>query len=333
MNQVVVKGESVYQCDVCTRKVRVPTNRFGVDVLQRCNITQHCKGKLHRVLLKKDINNTPAFAPEIQGLNDWFQRKVLFTHTQTIETAVWTVNHGLGNQAVLHTFVNRQGVNGQVTLEQEDPVSTRIIDLDTVELTFLQPRSGTVQCVSLTSPNVANAGSTKVIVPDTLPLQLTNNTADIAIATLSSANVIDITVEYKSSGTDPVEVEYVNIGSVPSLTSPWVGVRKVVVNGKRYTVRSFNLQTTANGAVAFEAGLIPSGSTFKIQAVNGNSIAQHDVLFLFANAPFASVDRIYDKFADAAMVSTSDPEMYIDSGKGYCRLSAVKSVYPAILVV
>lgn len=333
MNQVVVKGESVYQCDVCSRKVRVPANRYGLDVLQHCNITQNCKGTLHRVILKKDIYDTPAFAPEVQGLTDWFQRKVLYTHTQTIDSLKWTVRHGLGNNPVLHTFINQQTSDGTV-LVQIDPDAVKVLDRDTIELTFTKPYSGTVQCVSLSSANVVNPTSTDTAVKAIQPLQLTNNSADITIATLTAQNVVTITITYQASGgVDPVQVDYANVAVSPSLSSPWVGVRRVVVNGKRYVVRSFNLQTTANGAVAFEAGLVPNGSTFKITAIDGIPVAQYDALILCANSPFAAVDRIYDQYIDAGTISSTDPEMYIDKGKGFCRRSAVRDVYPAILVV
>lgn len=333
MSQVVVKGESVYECDVCTRKTRVPTNRFGLDVLQRCTITQNCKGVLHKVRLARDINNTPAFPPEIEGLENWFQRRILFTHEQAVESKTWIVEHNLGNKPVLHLYVNKL-VDGVVTLVAQEPDSARTIDLNKTELTFERAYSGLVQCVTLASTNVVNSTATSAPAVSTEPLQITNNSGEISIATLSSASAIDLTLTFTTASTVPnVEIEYVSIDTTASLTSPWVGVRRVVINGRRYTVRSFNIAATANAAVAFEAGLVPSGSAFKITGLEGEPIAQHDVLILTARSPFASVDRVYDKYVDAASISATDPETYWENGKAYCRLAAVKNVYPAILVV
>lgn len=332
MSQVVVKGESVYECDECYRRIRVPTNRYGLDVMQRCNITQHCRGTLHKIKLTRDINSTPAFPPEISGVQDWFQRKILYTHEQSVQSKKWTVHHELGNKPVLHLYVNMI-VDGIEQLVPVEPTNVTTVDLNTTELTFSVATSGLVQCVSLASANEINATNTEPTAPSVAPLQITNNSGEIAIATLVQDGLITLSVEYTTAAAQPiVDIDYVNIATTTAL-SPWGGVRYIVVNGRKYHVRSFNLATKANAAVVFEAGLVPSGSAFRISKVNGNNIKQHDVLILTAKSPFATVDRIYDQCVDAAMVTVSDPETYWQGGKAYCKLSAVKNVYPAILVV
>jgi hypothetical protein len=333
MSQVVVKGESVYQCDVCARKIRVPTNRYSLDVMQRCNITQTCKGVLHRITLRKEVNETPAFPPEVAGLEDWFQRKILYTHEQPVESKTWLIHHNLGNNPVFHLFVN-QFVNGVVTLVGDAPYLVRTVDLNTTELTFTKARSGLVQCVTLSSTNTVNPSSTAPTPAGTAPLQITNDTGEISIATLATDNIISLTATFNTSAAVPnVDIVYATISSTPSLVSPWVSVKRIVVNGKRYTVRSFNIATTVNAPVAIEAGLIPSGSAFKFSALNGNPIALHDVLILTANSPFQSVDRVFDKYIDASSVSSINPETYWEKGKAYSSLSVVRSAYPAIIVV
>lgn len=333
MKQVVIKGESVYQCDVCKRKVRVPTNRFGLDVMQRCNITSGCKGKLTRVTLIKDVNSTPAFPPEIEGVADWFQRKILYTHEQSIESTTWLIEHDLGNKPILHVY-NNQVVDSEVTLVTVEPQSVRTIDLNTTELTFSRAVSGLVQCVSLTSSNITNSTAITPTTASTAPVQITTDISELTIATLSVASEIDLTVSFVTASDQPnVDIEYTEIDTTASLDSPWSGVRRVMINGRRYTVRSFNMATSSNAAVAFEAGLIPNGSAFRITALNSAPLAQHDVLILTARSPFSFVDRDYNQYIDPFLIDVVDPELYWDEAKAFCRKDAVKGVYPAILVV
>lgn len=108
MAQILIKGESVYACDVCNRKIRVLTSRDGIDVVQRCTITYNCHGKLHRVTNTEDINTTPAFPVEVAGVQDWFQRKVEYTHVQPIKSTRWLIKHNLANKPLVYAYVSMQ---------------------------------------------------------------------------------------------------------------------------------------------------------------------------------------------------------------------------------
>lgn len=333
MKQVVVKGESVYECSVCKRKVRVPSNRFGLDVMQRCNITSGCRGSLSRVTLTKDINSTPAFPPEVDGVSDWFQRKILYTHQQPIEASKWLVKHNLGNKPIIHVYAN-QLVGQTVQLVQFQAQSVTILDLNTVELTFSKPVSGLAQCVSLASENLTNSTAVAEPVVSLDAILTTNAVSEISIATLDSSNIVTVELSYVTSSDTPnVNITYTAVDSTASLDSPWAGVRRVMVNGRRYVVRSFNLISHGAAAPIFGGGQIPNGSAFRFTELNGQPIKQHDVLVLLARTPFTTIDRIHDKYIDAALISSVDPELYWDAGLGYCRPSAVKTTYPAILVV
>ena len=91
--QILIKGESVYKCDTCNRKVRVATSKDGIDVVQRCIITHGCKGKLYRVRDARDVNSTSAFPAEVPGVQDWFQRRVVYDHSQPIKSQKWYYYH------------------------------------------------------------------------------------------------------------------------------------------------------------------------------------------------------------------------------------------------
>lgn len=333
MSQVVVRGETIYECSVCARKTRVPTNRYSLDVMQRCNITQHCKGSLHKVTLVREINSTPAFPPEVAGIQDWFQRKILYTHQQSIESKVWIIEHNLGTKPVIHAYVHTL-VGDTVELVEQDPALIEIIDLNNIRLTFARPSSGLVQAVALTSANEVNPDALKPVVAIAGELQMSTDVGEVAIATLDGSATITLDVTFITGTNIPnVDVHYEDIDNTTSVSSPWTSVRKVVVNGRRYTVRSFNIATQPNAFVSFNAGLVPSGSALIVKKINNVDIKQHDVLFLSAKTPFTYVDRIYDRYVDPVLLTPTDPELYWENGKVFCKPKGIKQVYPAIYVV
>lgn len=330
MAQVVIRGESVYECDVCKRTIRVQTNRAGLDTMQRCNITSGCQGKLHRVTSLKEINATPAFPPEVEGLRDWFPRNIFYVHTQPVRTAKWTLVHNLQNIPSLHTFVYRV-VNGETVLVSHEPTTITTVDANTTIIEFAGAESGQVHCVSASSKNTVNFNATQTTVVPVSSIPLTSTSGELTIATLNSDPLIDLTIVYAL--TQPVSVDYTGIDSVPSTGSPWVGTSHVIVNGRKYTVRSFNLTTSPLAPAYFSVGLIPNGASFYVDKLNGGPINTNDVVFLMSGTPHSVVDRIYDRYVDSRSVTPNAPELFYSDGNGYTSSSIVKKTYPLILVV
>lgn len=330
MVQVVIRGESVYECDTCDRRIRIPTNKYGLDVMQRCMITSNCQGTLHRVTATKDINATPAFPPEVDGVQDWFQRKVFYEHNQTIKTQAWTVNHNLQNIPVFHVFVNRL-VDGVEHLVEHEPTSVTTIDANTTLITFNSAESGVVHCVSSSSQNTTNFDVFATLTDDAATMQVTSDVGEITIATLDTSELVDLTVTYTASPN--ITTSFIGVDDVTSINSPWVGARHAIINGRRYTLRSFSVVTTPQVSSYIAAGMIPDGSAFYISAVNGVAVKPNDVLFLLSRAPHSNVDRVYDKCIDAAQINQTSPEMFYAGGKAFVSTSVTKSTYPLILVV
>ena len=333
MPKVVVRGESVYQCDVCSRSIRVPTIKQGMDVLQRCIITYGCQGKLYRVTQAKQINETPAFPPEVEGVQDWFQRRVLYTHLQPVQAATWVIKHNLASRPVIHVYVNRI-VDGEEQLVTFRPTTITTVDLNTIELTFDVAESGLVQCIALASQNATNPLSTAPTAASTVATQITSNTGELTLATLNSDPLVGLGLTYLTSGAlANVTIEYAGIDAAPSVESPWVGSQIAVINGKKYTIRSFNLTTTPLAPSYFGAGAVPNGSAFYVSSYNGAPPTTGEVLILLGRAPYASVDRITDSYIDLSHISTTAPELFYTTGVGYAQPSVIRSTYPPILVV
>lgn len=332
MPKVVARGESVYQCDVCNRRIRVPTNQRGLDVLHNCTITAGCKGKLNRVTQQRDINATPTLTPAVVGLQDWFQRSTLYTHNQIVASNRWEIQHNLGGNPVVHTFLNKL-VGGTTELVTVTQPPTILVDSNNVILVFDQAETGVAQLETLSSQNTINAN---VTIPAAAPtnIQVSNDAGLITVATLNSAAIINITMTFSITGQLPVTVTYNNIDNIPPVTSPWAGISQVYVNGNTYTVRSFNILTHPAAINYFLSGQIPpQGATFYVNFINASVPVHNDILILGATSPFGSVDRVYDKYVDLGDETETSANVVYSFGKVYAVSTALKSTYPYISVV
>lgn len=325
------RGENVYECDTCARRNRVPENKFGMDVLPNCNITLGCLGKLRRVFNARDINLTPAIPPEVPGVNDWFQRRSLYTHTQQIADSEWLIKHDLANKPVVHAYVNKI-IDGETQLVTEEPTLITTVDLNTTLLTFPTPYSGIAQCISLATQNITNPDATNPVVPVAQTVQMTSDAGELTIATLDDSPAVGLTLSYIThQGT--VNIDYINVDNIVSVDSPWVNARQAIIAGRKYTLRSFNLTTTPLAQTVFSRGLIPSGTGFYINTIGSQPVTPGSVLILLGKSPYTAIDRVLDKYVDAYYVDKTSPQTLFDTGKGFALPTIVKKTYPSILVV
>ena len=333
MAQIVVRGENVYQCTVCSRKIRVPNNRYGLDVVHYCTITQGCKGKLNRVTIPKEVNNTPAIPPEVTGIQDWFQRQMLYTYTQTIASNTWTIQHNLGTIPIIHTFLN-QIVNGVMTLVETLPPPYKIIDDNNIILTFPEAVSGVAQLEALSSRNTANLQKSKVV-QNVNNIQVTTNTGVLTIATLDPSPITEVTLTYVVPGQNPIAIVYNNLASPPDANSPWSGINQVYVGGVVYTVRSFNLVSHPAALQYFISGQIPSTgcAVYVGTPLNGPTGILKSVLILEAKSPYASVDIITNQYVDFSAETKTSANILYSYGVAVVTPNTPKSIYPYISVV
>lgn len=328
MSQVYLRGQTAYQCDTCNRKTRVVENKYGLDVIQRCIITAGCLGKLYKVQTKKEVYDTPPVTPEVPGLEDWFQRKVLYTYTQSIESNSWTIQHNLGSKPIVHVLVNRQDPldPSNTILVEVIPKKVTLINLNVVQVEFDTNESGVAQCVAAASANTTNP-PTQFASVNVENYQLTNN-GILTVATLDSSPLVDIDLVYTITESSQT-IQYTGIDNTPSIGSPWVNANTVFVNGRTYTVRSFDIVQTQLAPPYFAAGLISNGSGVYFEDV----FAPNEVLILLARRPYEVVDRNYTAYIDTALISKTAPQMFYDAGELFAPQSLFKSTYPPIVVV
>lgn len=331
MPQVIVRGESVYQCTVCNRKTRVPTNQKGLDVLYHCTITAGCKGKLNRVTLMKDIITTPTLTPAVAGLQDWFQRKSLYVHHQSVSSNKWVINHRLNNKPIIHTFINKVE-DGVMQLVSIPTPTTVTVDSDTTELVFDGAVTGVAQCVTLSSQNATNPPVAQ-IVDTTTPTQVSNNVGLLTIATLISDPTLDLLITFDITGQSSVTINYDQIGKAAA-TSAWNGSTHVFLNGLKYTIRSVNLLSHPAAISFFKTGQIPpQGGSFYIEYINKLPPMHGEVVILGATAPFGPVDRVFNQYVDFGDETTNTHRLLYSFGQVYATSTAIKNAYPLITVV
>lgn len=328
--QIFVRGETVYQCDVCKREVRVPTSKYSTEVIQRCIITKNCLGKLHKVIITADANEVPAIPPAVPGVADWAQRRVFYLHDQTLDNLVWNIEHNLANRPSVQVFIT-QLQDGEEVLVETDEFELHVIDLNTVEVHFTTPQKGQAQCLAYSSANTVNP---QVGVPTVLEQEtilLTNN-SEITIATLDSSTLIDFTITYRTPNVPDgiLNVEYVGVDNQPSINSPWAGADRVYVNGRSYTVRSFSITEHPLAPSAFGSRLVADGTQFYFSSF---STLPGQNLILLGTSPFAVVDRIVDRYVDIGLVNQEQPELAYAAGEAYAAPSLIRSAYPLIHVV
>ena len=329
MSQITSRGDTVYECDVCKRRIRTPLNKYSLDVIQRCTITHTCPGKLHRVTQSKDINNTPALTPSVTGLQDWFQRRVLYTHTQTIESTEWLIPHNLGTNPSVQIF-QRQLDNGEPVFVETSNVDIITVDTNTNIARFVSPTAGIAQCLSHSSQNTTNPNLHQPTLEIASDIQVTS-AREITIATTSPVALIAIDMVVSDPTTNTLTtITVTDIDNVPSSATPWVGTNKIFAGGKIYTVRSFSTSglQIANGAQIYIS------KVYDVADINpSNPTPLFPNILLLGTAPFSAQDRNLTQIINISAINQQQPELYYSSGEVFCNPTVIKTIYPPIFIV
>lgn len=320
----------VYQCDVCNRQTLLPQSIGGLNQLPNCVITLGCLGKLRKVANQTNRTQLLKNSAEVSGLTDWVQRNALYTHIQSISSTQWIIKHNMNNNPTVHLykqFDNSDVLNNVLFADRIEP-----IDPNTTAVYFSTPTSGVAQCVNLRSTNVINPNPLEVVVQKQSTMMLSSDSGEITIATLLSDQTVSLTLNFVNQST-PTYISYLGITNVPSIQSPWIGSNIAIINGRQYTIRSFNLTQNRAAQQVFNTGMIPNGTPWFVSGYNNLPVERNQVLMLLGNSPNTAVDRITDRYVDSYDISSITPEVYYDNNKGYVQPSIIRQTYPQILTL
>lgn len=326
MSLILARGERVYECDVCNRAIRMPENPTGLEVMGRCIITNGCLGTLHKVLSPSKIASTPSLTPAVEGVDDWFQRRALYNHEQKVPTTKWIIPHGMGIIPLIQGFIHVEDeVTHKLSLVETNKFSV-VSDAYKSVLTFDVPHSGTAQCISTSSTSVAK--------PVDLPVSFRDIThlGELTIATLNSDPSINITVRYSNTNTGEfTDVVYKSVDSVPSVLSPWAGSSNILLGGKKYYVRSFNIVTSPGGDAFFRLGsTTASGSSVSFPQI-GTTYSSN--IILLSTYPHSVADRVTTEYIDIASTNTSNVSLALSNGELKADSAIIRSTFPPIITV
>lgn len=256
-----------YQCDTCKRTVEIIRNIRGLDTLQRCTITLGCRGRLYQIGLHQDFTRA-AIPDDVNGLDNWQQRHVLFNHEQAIKSNIWTIKHNLGTFPSISIFVDKPTSDDLLNQEEIIAQDVEIVSPDITILHFDRAYSGIAQLV-------ARSSDPQLLQPITItdsqltddPVQISNGSR-IAFATqlskFGTGSKFNIVLEFTNSTGAKFLFSYSS--SLTLNGTGWSDTNRIIFKGKVYIVREFI--PLINEMIT---GLIDNGTTFRVRSVDTNA--------------------------------------------------------------
>lgn len=330
-----------YKCNTCKREIEIPENPRGLEVISRCIITDGCRGKLYRIDRKQDFIRG-SFPSAVPGLTDYSARRILYNHEQAVSSDEWYITHNLGISPSVQVLLNRS--SSSVEADEDIPCSLRndsetfeqvettdftveIINANEIIVRFTDPQSGLAQLIARSSAPVITEEED---VAEAATFQLTNNSL-LVIATLndtlSSSNNISLDLTFKAPGSVTTITENYTVSPSQVSESPWNDYTSVLIQGRRYRVRSFN--TYVSGMVD---GTIPNGSSFYFNQVNSREIDTQEIFILLALDPYADIDKVTNQVIDTSRINAINAEssLFHQDRELFAFTSVIASTFPAI---
>jgi uncharacterized delta-60 repeat protein len=341
-----------YQCSICERQIDLLENTQGLTVFGKCIITNGCKGKLNQLTRNPD-NNRETFPSEVPGLQDYVQRKALFTYTQTLPQNVWNIQHNMGVSPAVDVYIYNQ-TNTLVPLSPTQYTIT-LVDQNNITLTFNTVQTGIAQLVARSTAKI----QPQTITPATSPFQVTSNGVFIFAVPkyltkfdYPPSLIPNPQLPYDLQ-TAPIRIEVMitepNTESVicteyldtSLFNTPWNDWNEILVRKRKnyylFSKSILNFRTFGEETTSFSS--IPNGTQLAITRIDyGTGVLQpidaEGLLILLANSPYTSADKIQNQVIDVAdMVDNVIPYFTYNTTDFFVDQSCVEKTYPNILNV
>lgn len=339
-----------YKCNVCKREIEIPENKQGLEVIQRCVITEGCRGELYRIGRKQDFIRGD-FPNRVPGLTDYTPRRALYNHTQSVAARDWFITHNMGVVPSIQVLINsaaataatdenipcvaRGDVDSYVQVETLD-FTIEIVNANELILHFSDPQSGVAQLVARSTAPVVVTGTT-VAAAETF--QLTATGSLLTVATLNEVipepNTIILEITYVSPDGATTIVQPYNITTSADAASPWNDFETILIQGKRYKVRTFDAYIPEMGN-----GVLPNGTSFYVSSLDiqaagsppPRDIAPREVFILLGLSPYDNIDKIKDQVIDASSVTATNAELsfFLSDRELFAFDTVIDSTFPPI---
>jgi len=331
-----------FECDTCKRTIELPRDPRKLEVIKRCVITKGCHGTLIQTdILENFVRGRPTL-PE-PGLEDWLPRKALVNYTQTIARPDWTIVHNMGVFPSVQVFIDAPTEVDPDNRIEIIPINIVALNENSIRLEFDRSVSGIAQLIAReTDPDVFEPFT--VGTPEAVTTFQITAFTQLTIATLRKidGNVsptpfveptnIDLEITYFPTVGSSVVHTY-SADLVPQLESPWSGEDTIVIKGKVYNVRSFDILITPE----MTDGTIGNGTTFQFTAINvegdgARDLAEGEVFILLARSPYSVFDKITDQLIDVTSVTPNNNTFAFgyNEGEMFADPVVIQSIYPLI---
>lgn len=333
-----------YKCDTCKREIELLENKQGFTVFGKCVITDGCRGRLYRQSRNPYNMRSYLDEPTNYDLKNYDRRRVLFKFEQESPKRKWTVRHNLGVFPTVVIYDTSDETAKPEALDEQNYTVT-IIDKDTIEILFSNPVQGIIHCISR---------STVEQVPEYMTVEesMTKITNDLimsigvlskvttSVGNLFTTGSILLNISIKEPNREEVFCsELVNGNIEPkSAWNDWAAFSSR--NRRTYNIKTFDVsEFTVIKDLYDSIADIPDGTRLKILSVkyvtainNFEEIRSRNMLGLLSKSPYATIDKVTDRFFDIGDISRSQENDYYTfiSGELYIDNDNVERIYPHI---
>lgn len=299
-----------YKCDICSREIDLVRNPHGLETFGRCTITDGCRGKLHQqeIFGTRIVGRLP---PDVEQLNNWVARRVLFKYEQTVLSKDWTIEHKLGTTPSVQIHIkNLLGEYEEIT-----PLSIDVVDRNTVRVSFPEPTKGIAQCIAISTDVTIDA----VITTDNGTVDQLSTNRQLLIMPIGTAAVSNIDTVFLSSSTGD-EIGRIALTDVTPIASTY----KTLYKGKQYQYFYASI-----GSVG-ELSSIPNGSSCYFDMTNLPP-GVDEVFILLTKPPHDDFNILQlNKILEMSAVGSSSQTMLYTDGELYVNDSQYVDIYPSL---
>lgn len=344
----------VYKCDTCGRQIELIENKYGITCLNNCIITNNCKGNLYSI--KRNQNTSrQSIIKYISSNENYEPRKLFYSHTQTITSLIWTINHNLSKSCTVIIYDNNQNIinsseykidfyNTYCIITFNTPTSGTAHIINRTEHLSLQTNKNIIETEQISFNDILTfaipkyitriTSTTKpdaIIIPTPTPTPVPNQPYEIC------NELIKLEIEIQRPNEDSITCEE-TLENDALFGSPWYGIEQILVaNRKHYCIRSFNLtKLKIFKNINSDIAKIPDGTKFKIKRISYNdsvfvNIPDRGLLILLSKLPHTTIDKDLNRFFDCGemvkspmdFMTFTDKQLYIDS-------NIIENTYPPI---
>lgn len=312
-----------YQCTICRRIRDVVDTNTSITITTRCTITQGCRGVLLSIN-KLPFTNRETSPPIMEGVTDWQQRNILWTHEQRIATTKWRIVHTLNVPFVVDVMV-RDSESNLVSLSH-DQFQVDVTEQNLVSVSFDSPQRGIVQLIARNGSkqrvyeSVDESEMVRVSQNGKLTIFDASSRLDSGTATIGVQVITPDGTTYDGEQTITTE----------GLERTTWNVAGVIYNGI-IQMKAFTL-SLSNIFIVPVIGVIPDGSRLRFVEIFGRNIKRHEIVLGLVHdySKFDVFNCDKDRTIDVSRLLGG---IIVRSGEAYVEASDVEATVPPLRVI